>query len=107
MHKEDKCQNGMKTVKLHKVKKGGNNINKAYHAFLCALTREYPDNFFFSEDNGLVGKGSDGDAVNEKYDVHKKEDSNTSGWRDRMSWVSNILTILCLLLMISFSLFSS
>ena len=79
VHKEDKCEKGKKMTRMEKAqkdKRGGKNINKAYHAFLCALTGEDPDEFFFSEDNGLEGEESCSD--DEADDGYCSEDSNTS-----------------------------
>ena len=79
VHKEDKCEKGKKMTKMGKARKekrGGKNINNAYHAFLCALIGEDSDEFFFSEDNGLEGEASDSD--DEADDEYYSENSNTS-----------------------------
>ena len=44
------------------VKRKGSKEHQAYNAFLCALAGEDPDNFFFSEDNGLEQEASDSDG---------------------------------------------
>ena len=67
-----------KLYKAHNEKMGGKNINKAYHSFLCALTRDNSDGFFFIKDRGSKEKASDIDDVNEDDDEYQGEDSNTS-----------------------------
>ena len=61
-----------------KEKQRGKNINKAYHAFLCALTGENPHEFFFSEYSGLEEEASDSFTLNEDENGYQCEDSNTS-----------------------------
>ena len=64
VYKEENCEKGKKMAKVDKAQKekgGRKNINKAYHAFLCALTGEDHGEFFFPKDNGLEGEISDSD----------------------------------------------
>ena len=58
IHKEDKFEKCLKMSKLdkvHKEKKGGKNINKAYNFFPCELEGENP-NVFFLEGNDFRGE---------------------------------------------------
>ena len=54
IHMKDKCEKDSKMAKLDRVCKEEmqvGNVNKAYHAFLCALGKEEPDGCFFSGEN--------------------------------------------------------
>ena len=82
---EWKRQEDSKLEYAWKDKRVGKNIDKAFHAFLCALTGKDPNDFFFSEDNGLEGEASGSD--DEVDNGYCSEVSNTlNDWTGYTEW---------------------